>query len=351
MRISILICLTLAAIPPVSPQSPATPASEPLKDPRTMLAAALPQYNSGGTIMKPWHIKGTYQLYDASGNPTQQGIYEHWQESATVYRSAWTRTDATRIEWHTADGRTVYKATGDRLFYFEHKLETFLFSPVPDPAKLDPTGVELIKNQLELGKITLPCAEIKVRMGADSRTPMMPGAPTGNYCFDPSLPVLRIEHLFDSIYVQFDKLTRTQNRILAQEIIVTQGRNKILVFDVGIIDKFQDESATLIPPADATPVAVEERSSSSSQGLLATKVPPKYPPAAKASNISGVVILDAIIATNGTVKDIRVLETPSPLLTTAAKEAVARWHYEPFLADGHPQEVNTIIDVFTSLGY
>ncbi len=351
MRLFILTCLILAVMSPVSGQSPTTPTSESPKDPRGMLAAALPKYDFGATTMKPWHFKGTYQLYDASGNPAQQGSFEYWQESATIYRSTWSRTDATRTEWHTTDGKAVYKATGDRLYYFEHKLETFLLSPVPDPAKLKPTEVELKKDQLKLGKITLPCAEIKARMRSDGTTPILPGAPIGNYCFDPSLPVVRIEHLFDTVYVQFDKLTRTQNRILAHEITITHGQNKILVFDVGMVDELQEPNAVLIPPEDATPVAVEETSPSSNQGLLARKVPPVYPPAAKASNVSGVVILDTMIGTDGQVKDIRVLETPSPLLTSASKEAVARWHYDPFIVGGHPQEVNTIINVFFLLGH
>lgn len=315
-----------------------------------MLAAALPLYDFGGLTMKPWHIRGTYQLYDESGNPAQQGSYESWRESAKVYRSSWSRTGATRTEWHTIDGKTVYRATGDRLFYFEHKLETLLFSPVPDPAELDSTGVEFKNDRLEVGKIKLPCAEIKARMRSNGTTPILPGLPTGSYCFDPSLPVLRIEHLFNSVYVEFDKLTRMQNRILAREITITDGRHKLLAFDVDMTDELPVENAVLIPPLDAAPIAMEAGASSPSQGLLMKKVFPAYPPAARASHVSGVVILDTMIGKDGRVRDIRVLETPSPLLTSASKDAVTQWQYAPFIVDGQPQEVNTIIDVVFSLG-
>lgn len=351
MRILTSICLAIGALSAVSAQNPTTPIPELPKDPRDMLAAALPHYDFGGTTMKPWHIRGTYQLYDESGNPTQQGSYEYWWESAKVYRSTWNRTDAMRTEWHTTDGKTVSKATGDRLLYFEHKLETLLFSPVPDPRKLDLAGVEIKKDQLEMGKIKLPCAEIKARMRSNGTTPLLPGVPIGDYCFDPSLPVLRIEHLFNSVYVKFDKLTTTQNRILAGEITITDGRHKLLVFDVGMTDELANQNAVLIPPVDVTPVELEERPSSPSQSLLVKKVPPVYPPAAKEHHIGGVVILDAMIGTDGRVKDIRVLETPSRLLTSASKDAVAQWQYAPFIVDGQPQEVNTIINVVFSLGY
>lgn len=345
MRLFSLICLAITSVSAVSAQNPATPMPKLPKDPRDMLAAALPQYDFGGTTMKPWHIKGTYQLYDESGNPTQKGSYEYWWESAKVYRSSWNRTDATRTEWHTIDGKTVYKATGDRLFYFEHELETLLFSPVPDPARLDSAGVELTKDQLEIGKIKLPCAEIKARKRSNGATPMLLGVPPGSYCFDPSLPVLRIEHLFDSVYVEFNKLTRTQNRILAQEITITDRLHKLLVFNVGMTDELRSGNAMLSPQLDAIPVATEERPSSPSDGLLLKKVPPVYPPVAKASHVSGVVVLDIIIGKDGRVKDIRVLTTSSPLLTSASKDAVAQWQYAPFIAEGQPQEVNTIINV------
>ena len=58
-----------------------------------------------------------------------------------------------------------------------------------------------------------------------------------------------------------------------------------------------------------------------------------------------------MIGKGGRVKDIRVLETPSPLLTSASKDAIGQWQYAPFIVDGQPLEVNTIINVVFSLGY
>jgi TonB family protein len=322
------------------------------RDPRGMLAAALPLYDFDGATMKPWHIKGTYQLFDESGNPSQVGSYEYWWKAPRVYRSSWERTDATRTEWHAVDGKTVYRATGDRLFYFEHDLESLLFSPLPDPASLDPTGVEFGEDQLELGKIKQPCAKIIARTrpnGTIGTTPILPGVPAGNYCFDPSMPVLRVEHLYNAVYVEFDKLTKIQNRVLAREITITDGRHKLLAFNVGMTDALSTEDEALSPPVDAIPVVAEDRPPG--QSVLAKKVPPVYPYAAKASRVSGVVILDTVIGKDGHVRDIRVLVSPSPLLTSASKDAVSQWQYAPFIVDGKPQEVNMIIDVFFSLGY
>jgi hypothetical protein len=351
MRILTLTCLTFAAVSVAAAQSSSSPVRELPKDPRGMLEAALPQYDFNATTMKPWHMKGSYQLYDAFGKPAQQGSYEYWRESPKLYRSSWNRTGATRTEWHTIDGKTVYKAMGDRLFYFERKLETLLFSPVPDPAALESAGVDLEMHQLETNKMKLPCAEIKDRTGSNGATQMSVGVAPGSYCFDSLLPVLRVEQLFNSVNVVFDKLARMQNRVLSREIIVTDGRNKILTFNLDVADVDPNQNAALIPQADATPVAMKESPTSPRLNMISKKAPPAYPLAAKASHVTGTGILDTMIGKDGRIKDTRVLGTPSPLLTPAAKDAVAQWQYASLIVNGQSQEVNTIIVVTYSLGH
>lgn len=347
MRIFPLVCLSLAAVSALAAQPPATPNSELPKDPRGMLSAVLPSYDFKG--MKPWHLKGTYQLYDESGRPTKQGTYEYWHESPEVYRSSWTRADATRTEWHTADGKAVYKATGDRLFYFEHELEKFLFSPVPDPAKLNPVIVELTQDKLKVGRLQLPCANIKPHFGPQGAVRSL--LPEGNYCFDPSLPLLRVVELFHSVYVELNKLGKIQNRVLAREITVSDGRNKLLTFDLDATDGLPGDVMELIPPHDSTSYSSEDGSSFWTHGALVKKQPPAYPSSAKGARISGLVLLDVMIGSDGRVKDMRVLETPSPELTAASETAIEQWQYDPVIVDGHPQEVNTIINVIFSLSY
>ncbi len=59
------------------------------------------------------------------------------------------------------------------------------------------------------------------------------------------------------------------------------------------------------------------------------KVPPDYPEEARKAKVMGIVVLEAEIAADGRVTDAWVLESPSPLLTAAAVEAVRRWEFEP----------------------
>jgi TonB family protein len=77
---------------------------------------------------------------------------------------------------------------------------------------------------------------------------------------------------------------------------------------------------------------------------LVSQPRPIYPPEAKAARIQGVVQLSAVIATDGTIKNLEVL-SGHPLLVPAALESVKQWVYQPTLLNGNPVEVQTQIDV------
>jgi TonB family protein len=77
---------------------------------------------------------------------------------------------------------------------------------------------------------------------------------------------------------------------------------------------------------------------------LVHQVAPVYPPTAKAARISGVVKFNAIITTEGTIKNLEVI-SGHPLLVPAAIEAVKQWVYEPTLLNGNPVEVSTQISL------
>ena len=74
------------------------------------------------------------------------------------------------------------------------------------------------------------------------------------------------------------------------------------------------------------------------------RVPPVYPPDARAAGVGGIVTIDAIIATDGTVKDARILRG-NPLLNQAALDAVLQWTFTPTLLNGAPVEVQMTVTV------
>jgi TonB family protein len=73
-------------------------------------------------------------------------------------------------------------------------------------------------------------------------------------------------------------------------------------------------------------------------------VNPVYPPAAQASNVQGVVIIETRIEPDGRVGDAHVLRS-IPMLDEAALEAVRQWEFAPTLMNGQPVPVIMTVTV------
>jgi periplasmic protein TonB len=83
---------------------------------------------------------------------------------------------------------------------------------------------------------------------------------------------------------------------------------------------------------------------------LVKQVIPVYPPLARSARISGVVHLVGIIAKDGTIRNLQLIDG-HPLLARAALDAVSRWIYKPTLLSGEPVEVICPIDVTFTLDH
>jgi protein TonB len=103
------------------------------------------------------------------------------------------------------------------------------------------------------------------------------------------------------------------------------------------------------PEPQITPSPKRIQVPASVQAINTTyRVPPVYPPDARAKGVEGTVILDVIIAADGTVKDLTVLSGDGAL-AFAAVTAVQQWVFEPTLLNGEPVEVETTTAVTFTL--
>lgn len=82
-----------------------------------------------------------------------------------------------------------------------------------------------------------------------------------------------------------------------------------------------------------------------SEAQLLTRVEPMYPRIAIITGTQGEVRLHAIIAKDGTIQSLSVVNGASPLLANAAVNAVRQWRYKPYYLNGQPVEVETFITV------
>jgi TonB family protein len=77
---------------------------------------------------------------------------------------------------------------------------------------------------------------------------------------------------------------------------------------------------------------------------IVMKTEPVYPEAARTAGKAGLVVLDAVIAPDGSVKQLRPV-SGSDLLVQSATEAVQSWKFAPYLSSGKAVEVETTIAV------
>jgi len=86
----------------------------------------------------------------------------------------------------------------------------------------------------------------------------------------------------------------------------------------------------------------------SQPGLLTTpdafqKSDPGYPIELMRANVQGTVTLYAVIHSDGTVGEIRVLNSPDERLEPFAKSALARWRFHPATKDGKPIALEAVV--------
>ena len=64
-----------------------------------------------------------------------------------------------------------------------------------------------------------------------------------------------------------------------------------------------------------------------------SRVNPEYPPMAKQLKLEGDAQLDVVVDESGSVEKVTVV-SGNPILTKAAEDAVRKWKFTPFTADG-----------------
>jgi periplasmic protein TonB len=104
----------------------------------------------------------------------------------------------------------------------------------------------------------------------------------------------------------------------------------------GIVGGLVDAPPASPPPPAAAPSAQPVRVGGQiSAPELLQRVEPVYPDIAVMAKVTGTVILEAVVATDGTVESVKVLR-PVKFLDQAALAAVKQWRYKPLILNGVP---------------
>jgi TonB family protein len=83
-------------------------------------------------------------------------------------------------------------------------------------------------------------------------------------------------------------------------------------------------------------------------GHLLARVVPDYPEDARQQRIEGPVVLNTLVGTDGSVRELTLI-SGNPQLVQAAADAVRQWRFQPHRSKGEPAEFETQITVNFSL--
>jgi TonB family protein len=342
-------CLTLGAQNDASIKLP--------QNPKAILEMAAPFYNYDSATSKPFHLSYHYHLLENQGNLSAEGKVEYWWSPGNVSRVSWTKGNNVHSEWRTADGKTLQLVKGDDITGMEHRLSSAVLFSLPRAQDYESgeTSLKLVEID-NSGTVNLCVAMVPSKAAADFPTDTLHGVGTA-YCFDSQAAVLVSTLMNHTITNSYRHIQKFQDHNIAGHIDISYVGEKRLEADLDEFTEIKADDAAFTPSPDAAEPAIKKvtipiataQNGGIKAGVLLVRVPPLYPPEARAAHISGTVVIQATIGKDGTIQNAKVVSSPDDSLSQAALDAVRQWRYQPYTLNGEPVAVMTTINLSFSL--
>ena len=343
-----------------------TLASARADDPQTLkdrLHAAEKDTSLTGDDVQPFYLKMSVQLYDSKGAPSEQGTVEVFWANRHRQKLIYSFPSFSRTEVRIDDNMFSMPSAAAPPEMVRTLLDQVLH-PMPSAEAIDKS--QPVMQKITLGKVPLDCIMLAgplgirpgVVYGPLANTP----APMGlfpTYCLGSDETIFRVAMRYGGQITLRNSIAAFQGHHVAQDILVNAQNRPLAEGKIASLEQraisdseFATEGLTLLGhglsfQGTDTPVRV---SSGVINGLALSKPDPLYPAAARERHAQGVVVLQALIGTDGHIQDLRVLSSPDPDLAVAAIDAVRQWTYRPYLLNGFAVSVETTIQVNFTFG-
>jgi hypothetical protein len=387
-RLAALLLLAAALVASAAAQSPAqtTPAQNPgqrapgLQPPserehlnalaHKLLAAAIEANSLDSSELKPWHIKIEFGLLSSLGpvdqrDPTVNGgrrrsgsaptsevtaiLLHGAEEEWHAARYHWSRTYSSPTEtWNGSEWRVSradrYEARPKHQIFASNVLRQFVSQPVLyplDQAAALPPNTMLNVSRLDAGQgQNFNCIVIANPESLGTLASSEWFMPT--LCFDTDLRLRLISSKY--MAMEFDNFQPFQGHAVARTIRVLEHDQLESEMKVTLLETFDPSAnpAVLKPSAEAAlqPYTIEPGDPPlepvHEQGTI-------IPLLADGTPFRGVLPVSVIVRKDGSVKVSPSPAGPMQVITDAVSIAVSKWKYKPYLIDGQPVEVRTVI--------
>jgi TonB family protein len=294
--------------------------------------------------LKPWHLKMAVQLYDAKGKVSEDDTVEEWWAGPDLYRRVFTTPSSTAVQVKNAHGYFNLGASGTSMYVLEQML-TEVVHPVQS-ASLGPITPDLRKQKF--GKVDLECLMLD---------PHLKGIPTPllglfqTYCLAPGGDTLILVPDISETIVR-TVIGKFQGRTVPVDMNIFTSGVKTATEHIATLETISDAAGDFDQTTGSAlwPDGPVKVSSGTMAGMILSRTQPVYPELAKQNHISGIVILHAIIGTDGHIHSLRLISAPDQDLAISAIVAVRSWTYSPYMLKGLPVNVETTINVNFAFG-
>jgi TonB family protein len=322
------------------------------QSPAELLADAASKIGIDPKQAPPFHLKAHFDIFNTEGKPDGSGTFEEFSDGKDRVVTHTTYRDKEYSVWNTpstfTSGQPFVQA------FFERELLAAFTRPIPSRQALD--GLDFKEKSNKFGSVTLDCVETirkltPIQSGAISQYPIPWRDDKTTYCVSPDQHLLRISESFPGLNFVYNQFETFAGRPVPHTIALSLSRVLRGKFVIDSLEAWTPDDAVFVPPPDRSPQAPPDVVSGAViAGSVLSKTTPMYPSWAKANHIAGSVVLAATITPEGTISDVQVVTSPDQSLTTASLDAVKSWKYKPYLLDGKPVAVDTLVTVTFSFG-
>lgn len=291
--------------------------------------------------LKPWHLKMDVRLFDTTGKITEAGTLEEWWAAPDRFRRVFSLSSYSATELKNAHGFFRTKGSG-RPPYVLSRLLKLVEHPIQAPGDSGDVIAELREEKVK--SVELDCIDLRPRAKGPSNVTL------ATYCLGRGGAML----LLNSDKVQTSEpgsVGKFQGRDVPIDLNLYLAHKEVADEHIEVLETLP-EAAQIFDNTDGLASAKDDPIMVGADvlgGGLIKSVPPIYPPLDKESRTTGMVVLDAIIGSDGHVQDLTSLSSPDGGLTASAMTAVRQWTYEPFLVHGSPVDIERVVAVNYSI--
>ncbi len=278
---------------------------------------------------QPFVLKIEFRVYDLQGNPVESGTaQESWGPDPTRYF----RVDAPSLKEGSESAGIPYPPSHSRESFLVHQALEAIVRPFPKTLKR--TSFAMDQFQQEQGGLTTDCFVLVPPSSRQADTP--------TYCTD-SENRLKLLESMETYVAERKNFRKYHFHEVPIDLTISYGGRLALSAHVIELDD-------VMSPADARPAAMTKRdtptiSADVIAGQRLNRPDPKFPKQAKKQHIKGVVVLAARITKQGAMSELEIIASPDPILSNSALEAVGKWTFKPYLLNGEPIELDTVVAV------